>query len=92
MTCQLNMLKGHMLENMQELFNMVQAVQQKAQEINDNMVRVIEFSHHIDSVIELYKDIFAQKKKTMVTTPHNNVPYAPNTFCRKSSCSLYATS
>ena len=84
--------RGLTLENMQELFNMVRAVQHKAQEIDDNMVRAVEFSHRIDGVMELYKGIFAQKKKTTVTTPHNNVPYAPKTFCRKSSCSLYAAS
>ena len=67
---------GLTLENLQELFNMVHDVKKKAQEIDDNMVRAIEFCNRIDGDMELYKSIF--------------VLCAPKT-CRSSSCCHYAS-
>ncbi|XP_067132450.1 tigger transposable element-derived protein 1-like [Centruroides vittatus] len=55
--------RGLTLENLQELCNIARTLQQRAQEIDDNMVRAIEFSNRIDGVMALYKGIFAQKKK-----------------------------
>ncbi|XP_064109056.1 tigger transposable element-derived protein 1-like [Macrobrachium nipponense] len=40
--------RGLTLENLQELCNMARAMQQRAQEIDDNMVRAIKFSNRID--------------------------------------------
>ncbi|XP_064089935.1 tigger transposable element-derived protein 1-like [Macrobrachium nipponense] len=54
--------RGLTLDNLQELCNMARAMQ-RAQEIDDNMVRAIEFSNSIDGVMALYKSIFAQMEK-----------------------------
>ncbi|XP_064104045.1 tigger transposable element-derived protein 1-like [Macrobrachium nipponense] len=61
--------RGLTLENLQELCNMARAMQQRAQEIDDNMVRAIEFSNRIDGVMALYKGIFAQMKKQRQQLP-----------------------
>ena len=42
---------------------MTRGSQQRAQEIDDNMVRAVEFSNRIDDVMAVYKSIFVQKKK-----------------------------
>ncbi|XP_068250196.1 tigger transposable element-derived protein 1-like [Palaemon carinicauda] len=55
--------RGLTLDNLQELCNKAWAMQQRAQEIDDNIVRAIEFSNRIDGVMALYKRIFAQMKK-----------------------------
>ena len=44
-------------------------MQQKAKEIDDNLVRAIEFSNRVDGVMELYKGIFAQMKKQRQQLP-----------------------
>ncbi|XP_064103313.1 tigger transposable element-derived protein 1-like [Macrobrachium nipponense] len=61
--------RGLTLENLQELCNMARAMQQRAQEIDDIMVRAIEFSNHIDGDMALYKGIFAQMKKQRQQLP-----------------------
>ncbi|KAM9365930.1 tigger transposable element-derived protein 1-like [Pholidichthys leucotaenia] len=61
--------RGLTLDNLQELCNMARALQQRAQEIDDNMVRAVEFSNRIDGVMALYKGIFAQKKKQRQQLP-----------------------
>ncbi|XP_068506439.1 tigger transposable element-derived protein 1 isoform X9 [Syngnathus scovelli] len=66
--------RGLTLANLQELCNIAQTLQQRAQEIDD-MVIAVEFSNRIDGVMELYKKIFALKKKTTLNSP--------------SQCSLY---
>ncbi|KAM9385675.1 tigger transposable element-derived protein 1-like [Pholidichthys leucotaenia] len=61
--------RGLTLDNLQELCNMTRALQQRAQEIDDNMVRAVEFSNRIDGVMALFKGIFAQKKKQRQQLP-----------------------
>ena len=43
--------RGLNLENLQDLLNMARGLQQRPQEIDDNMVRAVEFSNRIDGVI-----------------------------------------
>lgn len=71
--------RGLTLQNLQELCNIARTLQQKAQEIDDNMVRAVEFSNRIEGVMALYKSIFAQKKK------HQQLPITMFLVCRKSS-------
>ena len=41
---------------------MTRGLQQRTQEIDDNMVTAVEFSKGIDDVMAVYKSIFVQKK------------------------------
>ena len=41
----------------------------RAQEIDDNMIRAVEFSNCIDVVMAVYKSIFVQKKKQRLQLP-----------------------
>ena len=55
--------RGLTLHNLQDLFNIAKGLQKRAQEVDDNMVRAVEFSNRIDDVMAVYKSIFVQKKK-----------------------------
>ena len=57
--------RGLNLNNLQDFFNMARGHQQRAHEIDDNMVRAVEFSNRIDDVMAVYKSIFVQKKKQL---------------------------
>ena len=61
--------RGLTLANLQLLCNTARTLQQTAQEIDDDMVRAIEFCNRIDEVMALYKDIFDQKKKQRSQLP-----------------------
>ena len=60
---------GLSLNNLQELCNIARTLQQKAKDIDENMVRAIEFCNRIDGVMEPYKGIFAQMKKQRQQLP-----------------------
>ena len=60
--------RGLNRKNLQDLFNMARSLQQRAQEIDDNMVRAVEFSNGIDDVMAVYKSIFIQKKSNVHST------------------------
>ena len=51
------------------LNNIAHTLQQKAKDIDENMVRAIEFCNRIDGVMEPYKGIFAQMKKQRQQLP-----------------------
>ena len=61
--------RGLNLEILQDLLNMARGLLQRAQEINDNVVRAVEFSNRIDDVIAVYKSILVQKKKQRSQLP-----------------------
>ncbi|XP_066946921.1 tigger transposable element-derived protein 1-like [Macrobrachium rosenbergii] len=61
--------RGLTLENLQQLCNMARAMQQFAQEIDDNMFRAVEFRNRVDGVMSLYKGILQQKKKQQQQLP-----------------------
>ncbi|XP_061433688.1 uncharacterized protein LOC133359240 isoform X2 [Lethenteron reissneri] len=61
--------RGLTLENLQQLCNMARAMQRFAQDIDDNMVRAVEFSNRVDGVMSLYKGILQQKKKQRQQLP-----------------------
>ena len=50
-------------EDLEELTKSAKGLQQRAQEIDDNMIRAVEFSNHIDDVMAVYKSIFVEKRK-----------------------------
>ena len=49
-------------KNLQQLCNMANTMQRFAQNIDDNMVRAVEFSNRVDGVMSLYCGILLQKK------------------------------
>ena len=61
--------RGLDLEILQDLFNMARGLQQRTQEINDNVVRAVEFSNRIDDVMTVYKSILVQKIKQRSQLP-----------------------
>ena len=61
--------RGLTLHNLQDLFNIAKGLQKRAQEVDDNMVRAVEFSNRIDDVMAVYKSIFVQKKKQRSQLP-----------------------
>lgn len=61
--------RGLTLENLQQLCNMARAMQQFAQDIDDNMVRAVEFSNRVDGVMSLYRGILMEKKKQRQQLP-----------------------
>lgn len=60
---------GLTLANLHGLCAMGLAIQQRAHEIDDDMVRAVEFSNRIEAIIQTYKDILAQKKKQRQQLP-----------------------
>lgn len=54
---------GLTLANLHGLCAMGRAIQQRAHDIDDDMVRAVEFSNRIEAIIQTYKDILARKKK-----------------------------
>ena len=61
--------RGLTLHNLQDLFNIAKGLQKRAQEVDNNMVRAVEFSYCIDDVMAVYKSIFVQKKKQRSQLP-----------------------
>ena len=57
---------------------MTRGLQLRVQEIDDNMVRAVEFSNRIDDVMAVYKSIFVQKKKQ-----RSHLPITMFLVCRK---------
>ena len=45
------------------------ASKKRVQEVDDNMVRAVEFSNRVDDVMAVYKSIFIQKKKQRSQLP-----------------------
>ena len=90
--------RGLTLDNLQELFNMARNLQHRAQEIDHNMVRAVEFSNRIDGVMALYKGVFTQMKKQRSQLPitmflvHRKPPTATSTSSRRASTTHAAAS
>lgn len=61
--------RGLTLHNLQDLFNIAKGLQKRAEEVDDNVIRAVEFSNRIDDVMAVYKSIFVQKKKQRSQLP-----------------------